>query len=410
MAAVHGGRRVVLATASSRLGLGAVLLAGLLGAGCESIGSYPAQARITCSLAEPTCPDGFYCNVDHQECRRPDCPECGADERCVDGLCVDWRGCDLRSEPGCTGCDCEQCVCDVFPSCCHEFWGEQCVSQCRLCRGCGAPPLEPCQGDACPAIEWIRLPGGTYEMGPVHSSLPVARVETTRTVTLDAFEISKTEVTVAQFAPCVESGYCIAPRSGGLGDYCNWGQGGLERHPINCITWHQARTFAEWVGARLPSEAEWEYAARSGGLLRTYPWGDEEVTCERAIVYKHFREEGDWGFGCGLDSTAEVCSRPLGNSEQGVCDLVGNVEEWLEDDYHGELDCELAPEATNCEDGGAVPSDGSAWVDEPRRTTRVNRGCNFFYDPEECAWRYLYPYPHDYSFSLGLRLVRPVQR
>ena len=122
------------------------------------------------------------------------------------------------------------------------------------------------------------------------------------------------------------------------GDYCNWNQSGRGDHPINCVSWNQARTFATWLGARLPTEAEWEYAARSGGENREYPWGDEEATCERAVVYERYQNPKDGNRGCGRDSTWAVCSKSAGNTEQGLCDMAGNVWEWVEDDWHFSFD------------------------------------------------------------------------
>jgi len=141
-------------------------------------------------------------------------------------------------------------------------------------------------------------------------------------VSLGAFEISKTEVTVAQYRACVEAGVCTEP---GQGDYCNnWGDSSREVHPINCVNWKQATIFAGWAGGRLPTGEEWTYAATSGGESWKYPWGDETPTCARAIMF----EGSD---GCSEDQTWPVCSKPAGHSSQGVCDLAGNVREWTDE-------------------------------------------------------------------------------
>lgn len=118
------------------------------------------------------------------------------------------------------------------------------------------------------------------------------------------------------------------------------------------MDWEQARTYAEkWAGARLPSEAEWEYAARSAGENHLYPWGDEKATCTRAVMY-------DGGNGCGRNATWPVRSKPTGVSAQGVHDLAGNVWEWVQDEY------------VNSYTG--APADGSAREDTG--STRVKRG------------------------------------
>ena len=144
-------------------------------------------------------------------------------------------------------------------------------------------------------------------------------VKPRHTVTVNSFEMAKTLVTVEQYKVCVDAKACTVPSAG---PDCNWGVPGRGKHPVNCVDWQQAQTFSAWEGGRLPTEAEWEYAARSGGRDQKYPWGDSPPTCEKA-VFK----------GCGT-GTAPVCSKPAGNTAQGLCDAAGNVWEWMEDRYH----------------------------------------------------------------------------
>jgi formylglycine-generating enzyme required for sulfatase activity len=136
-------------------------------------------------------------------------------------------------------------------------------------------------------------------------------------VVLDRFDIDIHEVTVAQYRACVESDACSEP------DPCNFVRPGADDQPINCVDWEQARTYCAWVGKRLPTEAQWEKAAR-GPDERTFPWGEEPADCERAVI----AEDGD---GCGQDSTHAVGSRPAGASPYGALDMIGNVEEWVLD-------------------------------------------------------------------------------
>ena len=155
--------------------------------------------------------------------------------------------------------------------------------------------------------------GGAADEGPAHR------------VTLSAFGIGKTEVTVGQYKACVRAGTCTAPAAGRS---CNWGQSGRAEHPINCVDHGQATAFCRWAGGRLPTEAEWEYAATSGAKRWKYPWGDEKASCARAVM-----DHG--GNGCGSGHTLPVCSKPAGSSAQGACDLSGNVWEWVSDWYGG---------------------------------------------------------------------------
>jgi iron(II)-dependent oxidoreductase len=201
-------------------------------------------------------------------------------------------------------------------------------------------------------IEWVTIPGGSFLMGANGNSdeRPIHRVS------VGSFQLARTEVTVKQYRACVDTGACTAPEAGGP---CNWGRSDRDDHPVNCVTWEQGLAFARWVGGRLPTEAEWEYAARSGGKDRKYPWGNAPATCERVVM-----SDGVKG-GCGRNGTWPVCSKPAGNTEQGLCDLAGNVWEWVEDRYHDSYQ--------------GAPEDGSAWT-KPVGSPRVSRGGTWSFD------------------------------
>jgi formylglycine-generating enzyme required for sulfatase activity len=191
-------------------------------------------------------------------------------------------------------------------------------------------------------IEWIPIAGGTFEMGSengTYREIPV------HTVTVPGFEMMKTEVTLEQYEQCVSTGKCeqaLPPWDTSLyQEWCNIGHSDRNEHPINCVNWYGADAFCAWIGAKLPTEAEWEYAARSQGQAREYPWGNEEATCDLAVMR-------DDDIGCNLGSTWPVCSKPLGNTDQGLCDMAGNVYEWVADEYHG--------------DYIGAPTNGSAWI------------------------------------------------
>jgi len=139
-------------------------------------------------------------------------------------------------------------------------------------------------------------------------------------------EFTKAEITVAQYQACVQAGQCKIPARGGS---CNAGKQDREHHPINCIDWNQATAFCAWAGGRLPTEQEW-YAEASNGGERLYAWGDQQASCEWAVMNDGTAPEGTGavGDGCGLDSTWPVCSKPQGHSVSGLCDMSGNVWEW----------------------------------------------------------------------------------
>ena len=195
-------------------------------------------------------------------------------------------------------------------------------------------------------VQWVRIQGGTFQMGSNDGSGDEKPVHQ---VTVPTFEISRNEITVKQYAMCVDAKACTVPNTGGT---CNWGASGREDHPVNCVDWDQARTYSKWVGGRLPTESEWEYAARSGGRNQKYPWGDKDATCNLAVM-------SDGGPGCGRNGTWPVCSKVSGNTSQGLCDMAGNVWEWVQDWYHDSY--------------SGAPTDGSAW-ESPTGSLRVIRG------------------------------------
>ncbi|MCZ6632772.1 MAG: SUMF1/EgtB/PvdO family nonheme iron enzyme [bacterium] len=178
--------------------------------------------------------------------------------------------------------------------------------------------------------EMIRIPGGPFMMGATDGDsdeMPVRQIQ------VSTFYLDKYEVTVDRYRKCVEAGVCPEPHSGGAGfqhgieaTYCNWGfREERANHPINCINWVDADRFCKWEGKRLPTEAEWEKAAR-GTSGQRYPWGDEQATCDQIVM-------DDGGDGCGRESTWPVGSKPAGASPYGVMDMSGNVWEWVADWY-----------------------------------------------------------------------------
>jgi formylglycine-generating enzyme required for sulfatase activity len=136
------------------------------------------------------------------------------------------------------------------------------------------------------------------------------------------------EVTNAEFREFVEqSGYEAE------GKWRAWARSGRDDHPVVGVSWNDARAYAEWAGKRLPTEAEWEYAAHGGLAARWFPWGDEPDP-ERA----NYRHRGE-SFGAGLArimGMRRIGTTPVGSYDAngfGLYDMCGNVSEWCADTY-----------------------------------------------------------------------------
>ena len=224
-------------------------------------------------------------------------------------------------------------------------------------------------------VEYITINGGEFPMGTDSGEKGFEDAKPIHEVSIKTFGMSKTAVTVEQYAECVIKGGCTDPATGA---YCNWGKTGRQFHPVNCVDWNQAQAYAKFKGARLPSEAEFEYAATSGGKNQKYPWGNEEPTSELAVFH--------------TNGTMPVCSKPKGNTAHGLCDMSGNVWQRMQDKYQDSYEGASV-------DGSAVEGAGSA---------RVVRGGSFNIG----GARYLradgrnYYGPGGRRGSIGFRLVR----
>jgi formylglycine-generating enzyme required for sulfatase activity len=170
----------------------------------------------------------------------------------------------------------------------------------------------------------VFVPAGEFWMGSEDSN-PVADDDEKprHKVHENAFWIDRTEVTNAQYKKCADAGLCSSPKGSGS-DTRNtyYGDPEFDDYPVINVTWHQAQQYAEWVGGRLPSEAEWEYAAR-GPNGYTYPWGNSPPNDSLA------------NYGGLVGDTTAVGSYPDGASWIGALDMAGNVWEWTGNLYRG---------------------------------------------------------------------------
>ena len=237
----------------------------------------------------------------------------------------------------------------------------------------------------CP--EMVVVPAGSYRMGsPSYEQRRQEDEGPVHEVTIAPFAIGRHEVTVAGFERFVDAtGYSA-------GNSCETFEGGEERagrgwrnpgfgqsgrHPVACVNWNDAQAYVEWLSRetgeeyRLPSESEWEYAARAG-TVTAWHWGDESGQCRYANGLDASMEERYPGWDEYLGAACHdghAHTAPVGSfaaNGWGLHDMLGNVWEWTEDCWNGSY--------------AGAPSNGSAWEDGDC-AVRVLRGGSWFNSP-----------------------------
>ncbi|GIK41437.1 MAG: hypothetical protein BroJett011_52700 [Chloroflexota bacterium] len=208
----------------------------------------------------------------------------------------------------------------------------------------------------------VLVPAGPFEMGSNqgdNSEQPVHQV------TLSAFYIDQYEVTNGQYAACVDAGACDSPAdTSSFGREGYYGNPEYADYPVIWVNWYQAKTYCAWRGGQLPTEAQWEKAAR-GTDGRTYPWG-EDIDCERAN-YERCR-----------DDTTPVGAYPAGVSPYGAYDMAGNVWEWVADWYDENYYSNLPSE------------NPTGPKDEENKSSKVLRGGGWYYVASNARATYRY--------------------
>ena len=330
---------------------------GTCNATCNGEGTgYDCGDSLLCPEFE-ACDDGF--NTNCGACNA-DCTDFGTGDVCGDGeRCADTEECDDGNTEDescgygnitCTSCssscavssqDGTYCgdgeVQEAFEICDPTAGTKNCadisnvflditVANCK--NDCSGWNTVMCGPDTIDEEKMVWVSPGPFLRGcnPAVDNECFGDENPYRQLRLSAFYIDTYEVTVEQYKACVAAGGCTDTSVGYDPAFCNYALEGRENHPMNCVDWQQSKDYCEWAQKSLPTEAQWEKAAR-GTDGRKYPWGNmPAVSCSHVVMSEN-------GLGCGENRTWEVGSKPNGISPYGAYDMIGNVWEWTADWY-----------------------------------------------------------------------------
>jgi formylglycine-generating enzyme required for sulfatase activity/serine/threonine protein kinase len=227
-------------------------------------------------------------------------------------------------------------------------------------------------------MEMLYVPEGTFIMGSNDGFINERPV---REVYLDAYWIDKYEVTNAQYAKCVDESACSPPKDSVLSTRLGYyGVQEYDNYPVIYIEWEQANIYCKWVGGSLPTEAQWEKAAR-GPDGNNYPWGNDSPTCYKANIS-----------GCGERNVGAVGSFPDDVSYYGAVDMAGNVSEWVQDWYGPYDENETNNPIGSVEENGQKVIRGASWSSNYVSSSSANRFYKYISDnTENVGFRCVYP-------------------
>ncbi len=331
----------------------------------------------SCTATPKNCDDGDVC-TEGDACKNGNCfvgkaKDCDDKNACTVDSCDKVKGCknvaaapdadkDGFTSKACGGTDCDDANAKVNPGvkedCATVGVDDNCDG--KADEGC-VPPVQGAfscakDGDPCGGIgkcvkghcfqtdakgyTWTLVPAGTFWMG-CNAALDKDcedHEKPQHLVGMSAYWIGVYEVTVLQYQACVKGDGNCSPPAPQSQPYDNWGKLGKEQHPVNSVTWWQSQAYCKSLGGDLPSEAQWEKAARGGcelypgkdcaSSVPKYPWGNEAPICGKHAVFASETA------GCGTESTYAVgTGSAQGTSPYGAYDMVGNVYEWIIDWY-----------------------------------------------------------------------------
>lgn len=297
---------------------------------------------------QDACNEDGTCGGVPRLCQDPrDCAMTRCDED-ADTCVVDTTGCECGADTDCdTDYTCAEATCDLITGrCAVDTQGCECLENSDCDDG------SPCTLDICTTTQTCRRDprangiacgdegicvDGTCRDGMIVIPAGYVRVgcdattydcPTTATPTVDIsfsrFAIDKFETTTRRYKACVDAGACTEPE---IAATSTWGDEAMLDHPVNHVTWLQAGNLCAFESKCLCSESEWERAARgAGGFI--WPWGNEpEPTCDRSNLDV-----------CGLGFLVAVGTKAPDRSPSGVMDMLGNIEEWVQDCHRHRLE------------------------------------------------------------------------
>jgi formylglycine-generating enzyme required for sulfatase activity len=213
-------------------------------------------------------------------------------------------------------------------------------------------------------MQMVLVPAGEFLMGNREPNRNTQNEAPLHVVFLDAFWIDQTEVTIGMYWACVEAGSCRTETACG-GSHEGWAQE-YSSYPISCVNWGDAIAYCKWAGARLPTEAEWEKAAR-GTDERRWPWGD-------FFDATRLNYCDDTGYCQVTGSQVAVGSYPSGTSPYGALDMAGNVWEWVADRYESDYYANSPYQNPQGPSGGSeYVIRGGGWLSALRYTRTTSR-------------------------------------
>jgi serine/threonine-protein kinase len=240
------------------------------------------------------------------------------------------------------------------------------------------------------------VPGGSFQMGGFDEDAQDDE-KPAHKVSVGPFWMDKVEVTNAMYSLCVQAGACTLPnelKSATRPSY--FANAEFNDYPVVYVSYESAKSYCSWAGRRLPTEAEWEFAARGSADFRRYPWGDQSPTNNLA------------NYDYAVRDTTRVGSYPNGASPFGILDMSGNVWEWVADFYNpiyyqgGAEQNPTGPSSAGV-NGLRRGIRGGSWQDSFKDVRLSNRG--FAIAPDLTSDSKSSEYLGDVKDSIGFRCV-----